>query len=288
MSAWDAFWLLFTSEAQRKAQGYRLATTFVNLNIDKDNYLYTVSSSSEGTEVIKKLNYKGKDVLTRNGYFPQNGDITTISGRVKVPTGPSELIDIDVNDYGSYSVLDRTRGRIFTYDFEGNLLYIGGQLGNIGGVANNQSSLFLKPEALTYYGDYILVVDSLNKNLVVMEYTPFAKLVNQATYHYYHGEYDKAREVWEEVLVLNTNYYLAYAGIGKAQLRDGNYNEAMENLKIGYDDANYSKAYQKYRYDKLMVISPYIIGAGLVLVVVAFVLSIRTSVRKEREEEKSE
>lgn len=288
LSAWDAFWLMFTSEEQRRAQGYRLATTFVNVNVDKEGYLYTVSSSSEGNEVIKKLNYKGKDVLTRNGYFPQNGDVWTVDGNIKAPTGSSELIDIEINDFGSYSVLDKTRGRIFTYDFEGNLLYIGGQLGNVGGVVNNQSSLFLKPEAISYYKDNILVVDSLNKNLVIMEYTEFAKLVNEATYYYYIGDYDQARLIWEEVLVLNTNYYLAYAGIGKAQLRNGNYDEAMENLKIGYDDFNFSKAYKQYRYNKLTIFFPYIIGVSLVLVIYAFAKSIRNSLKQQKEEEENE
>lgn len=288
LSAWDAFWLLFTSEEQKKAQGYRLATTFVNLNVDQDGYLYTVSSSSEGTKVIKKLNYKGKDVLVRNGYFPPAGDVWTISGNVSVPRGSSELIDIDINDYGTYSVLDKTRGRIFTYDFEGNLLYVGGQLGNIGGVVNNQSSLFLSPEALCYHDDNILVVDSLNKNLVVLEYTEFANLVNQATYYYYIGDYSKAKEIWEKVLVLNTNYYLAYAGIGKTQLREGNYQEAMNNLKLGYDDYNYSKAYKQYRYDKMTVIFPYVIGVTLAGLVFLLVKSLKNSVSSEREDERNE
>lgn len=288
LSAWDAFWLMFTSEEQRKAQGYRLASTFVNLDVDGEGYLYTVSSSSEGSKAIKKLNYKGKDVLIRNGYFQQTGDVKTIGGRVKVPTGASEFIDIEITDYGTYTVLDKTRGRIFTYDEVGALLYIGGQLGNIGGVINNQSSLFLKPEAISYFQDHLLVVDSLNKNLVVMEYTPFAKLVNQATKYYHSGEYFAARQVWEEVLALNTNYYLAYAGIGKAQLRDGNYKEAMVNLKIGYDDLNYSKAYKQYRYDQLTLVFPYIIGIGMMLIVYLFIKSIRSSVKKEGREEKNE
>jgi len=287
LSVWDAFWLNFTTEEQRKAQGYRLATTFVNLNIDKKGYLYTVSSSTEGSRVIKKLNNKGEDVLTRNGYFPPAGDVWTISGNVNVPTGSSELIDIEVNEYGTYSVLDKTRGRIFTYDFEGNLLYIGGQLGNVGGAKNNQSSLFLSPEALCYHDNKILVVDSMNKNIVVLEYTEFATLVNQATNYYFEGDYISASKIWEDVLVLNTNYYLAYAGIGKAQLRDGNYQDAMVNLKLGYDDYNYSKAYKQYRYDKLTIVFPYFLGVGIVTVVYLFGRSIKKSVLAEKEDEKN-
>ena len=52
LSVWEAFWLNFTSEEQRLSQGFRLATTFKNLNIDEMGYLYTVSGLDEGEEVI--------------------------------------------------------------------------------------------------------------------------------------------------------------------------------------------------------------------------------------------
>jgi len=288
LSVWDAFWLFFTTETQRKAQGFRLATSFVNVNIDDKSHLYTLSGLSEGSKVIKKLNNKGQDILWRNGYVAPVGDVAHISGPVKVPTEPSQLVDIDINDYGNYCVLDKTRGRIFVYDFEGYLLYIGGQLGNIGGAVNSQRSLFLSPEALCYYRDNILVVDSLNKNLIVMTYTEFAQLVNRATAYYYQGEYIAAKAVWEDVLIHNTNYYLAYAGIGKAELREGDYQSAMVNLQLGYDDYNYSKAYKQYRYQKMTVIFPYIAAFGLGLAVYLFVRSVRASVRREKEEEKDE
>ncbi|MDD4077354.1 MAG: hypothetical protein PHT03_05200 [Bacilli bacterium] len=226
--------------------------------------------------------------MWRNGYVAPVGDVIHIGGRVKVPTGPSQLVDIDINDYGNYCVLDKTRGRIFVYDFEGYLLYIGGQLGNIGGTINNQSSLFLSPEALCFYRENILVVDSLNKNLIVMGYTEFAHLVNQATEHYYYGEYQAAKEVWEDVLIHNTNYYRAYSGIGKAELREGDYRRAMVNLKLGYDDYNYSKAYKQYRYQKMTVIFPYVAAAVLALAVYLIVRSIKVSVQREKEEEKDE
>lgn len=288
LSVWEAFWLLFTTETQRRAQGYRLATSFVNVNVDEKGHLYTLSGLSEGSHVIKKLNNKGYDILWRNGYVPPVGDVASIDGRVKVPTGPSQLVDIDVNESGTYCVLDKTRGRIFVYDFEGYLLYIGGQLGNIGGAANNQRSLFLSPEALCFHKDGILVVDSLNKNLVVMGYTEFASLVNAASDRYFKGEYDEAMELWEEVLVHNTNYYLAYAGIGKALLRAGDYRGAMVNCKLGHDRYNYSKAYKYYRYEKMTVIFPYIAATALGLAVFLFVRSLRTSVRREQEEENNE
>lgn len=285
LSVWDAFWLKFTTEEQKANQGFRLATTFKNVNIDEMGYLYTVSGLNEGEKVIKKLNYKGIDVLTRNGYVPQSGDMVTVPQNVNVPDGPSEFIDIDMNEFGNYIALDKTRGRIFTYDFEGNLLYVSGQLGNLTDSSMNERDLFLQPSALTYFQDKVVVVDTMNKNVVVFEYTEFGSLVNEATKHYFEGDYEAARDTWEEVLVLNTNYYLAYSGVAKAELREGNYEKAMQYAKLGYDDYTFSSAYKPYRYDKLVVVFPYVIGLSLAGLVYSFVNTIRKSVQKSREEE---
>jgi hypothetical protein len=46
---------------------------------------------------------------------------------------------------------------------------------------------------------------------------------------------------------MNTNYQLAYVGIGKSLLRQEKYEEAMENFKIGRNQEYYSKAFQGYR-----------------------------------------
>ncbi len=285
LSVMEAFWLNFTSEEQRARQGYRLATTFNSVNIDEMGYLYTVSGGDEGTRVIKKLNYRGIDVLTRNGYIEQTGDIITIPNNDVVPNEESEFIDIDVNDFDNYVVLDATRGRLFTYDFEGNLLYVAGQLGSLNQTSNNQRDLFLRPEAVTYYKNKVLVVDSMNKNLVVFGYTEFGQLVNEATNAYFDGDYTGAKVKWEEVLRLNTNYFLAYSGIAKAELREGNYEKAMEYAELGYDDNTYSEAYQPYRYDKIAVVFPYIIGLVFVSLFYMFYKSMKNALERAKEDE---
>lgn len=285
LSVWDAFWLKFTSEEQRKAQGYRLATTFKNVNIDEMGYLYTVSSITEGEKVIKKLNYKGLDVLNRTGYVPQMGDLVSQEDTKDVVDGPTELIDIDMNEFGNYVVLDRTRGRVFTYDFEGNLLYVFGELDAMTSGNINQRDAFLNPTAVTYYEDKVLVVDSMNKNLIVFTLTEFGELVNQATEQYFNGDYSGAKETWERVLELNTNYYLAYSGISKAELRSGNYEKAMEYAKLGFDDHTYSSAFQTHRYNQLVVILPYVIGLSIAGLIYAFIKSISKALKQAKEDD---
>lgn len=285
LSLWEAFWLNFTSAEQRAAQGFRLATTFNNLNIDEMGYLYTVSGPEEGELVIKKLNYRGNDVLTRNGYVPQTGDIGPFQDTGVMTGEPSVFIDIDVNDFGNYTVLDRTRGRLFTYDFEGNLLYVAGQLNSLNQNNNNQRDLFLRPEALAYYNDRVLVVDSMNRNLVVFGYTEYGALVNEATRRYHDGDYQGAKDTWEDVLRLNTNYFLAYAGIAKAELREGNYRRAMEYAALGYDDATYSSAYQPYRYERIADLFPYLVAFGFIGLFVLFYRSMKGALARAKEED---
>lgn len=284
LSAWDAFWLIFTSEEQREIQGFNFGASLANLCIDSDNNVYTVSSIAAGAEVIKKLNPKGSDILNRNGYVQQNGDSVLNIPDAEVTSDPTNFVDIDVNEYGTYIVLDNVRGRIFAYDFEGSLLYTAGSKADLL-PGSYQTGMFLAPEALTYFGDSILVCDSKNQNIVVFEYTTFGNLVNQATELYYDDKYIEAAEVWEEVLALNTNYYIAYAGIGKAQLRQGDYHNAMENLKLGFDEYNYSRAYQQIRYEQMNKVFPYVISAVMILVIFGFVKSIIKNAKQDQREE---
>lgn len=282
ISAWKAFWLLFTSEEQRKAQGFNFGASLVNLCIDEDEYVYTVSSPSAGSKLIKRLNYRGTDILLRNGYIPNDGDIVNVKSN-RVPTGSSNFVDIDVNADGTYIALDKARGRIFAYDFEGNLLYqAGGLATSIGGISDNERMLFQLPEALCYFQDKVLVVDSKNKNMIVFEFTLFGKLINEATHLYKENNYEQAAIIWEKVLSLNSNYYLAYAGIGKAQFRQGLYKEALENLKLGNDKYNYSQAYKQYRYERVSKVAPYLLGIALTVVVA---LLIKSFVKQMRESE---
>ncbi len=88
------------------------------------------STASTRYDRVKLLNPKGEDLLRRIGFHPPIGDVqfpdrwSTASQR-----GSSLLADVVVHDLGVYSVLDSNRGRVFTYDSNGNLLYVFGYRG---------------------------------------------------------------------------------------------------------------------------------------------------------------
>jgi hypothetical protein len=157
---------------------------------------------------------------------------------------PSRLVDIDVGPDGMYSALDNNRGRIFTYDFEGRLLYIFGSSGY-------RVGLFEMPTAIERVNDQIIVLDKIQQRMTIFDVTRFGQLLNDASHYHYIGDEEKAAELWGEVLKLDANLEIAYSGVSKAMVRGGDNDDAVTYAKYGMDRATYSKAYQRLRKDVL-------------------------------------
>lgn len=248
LTPWEIFWRRFSTEEQLAQMESVLNTEFKNLTIDKDGFIYTVARAvtnsddvTDTSAMIKRINPSGNDVLTRNGYNIPVGDIVTIeTGQDTLSRGPSRFTAIAVNEYGVYTVSDEKSGRLFTYDDEGNLLYISGGTGNELNNLNN-------PVSIVYQGENILVLDKLTKAIIRFEPTDIAKVINRAVKYHYEGQLEEAAEEWKNVVAENPNYELAYVGIGKSLLNEGRYEEAMAYFRIGYNKQYYSRAYKLYR-----------------------------------------
>ncbi|WP_334075074.1 NHL repeat-containing protein [Paenibacillus sp. A14] len=231
----DYFWRLVSTKAQRAQMALFIPTEFSNLDIDHKGFVYATNIDVGSTEPIKRLNPSGEDVLKRFGYYDVAGDIY-----YRKTTGPSKFVDIKVIGDGMYSALDSTQGRVFTYDENGNLLYIYGGRGN-------QLGLFKTPVAVERMGECQFVLDRGKGSIVVFEPTEFGLNVNAAVRLHYRGEDAEAESYWNRVLELNGNYDIAYIGIGKARLMRKQNKEALEYFKLGMDRKNYSVAYKRYR-----------------------------------------
>ena len=243
LSPIDIFNRFWMSDAQIDKLPKFLPTSYTNVTMNSENFIYATSlpSTNNSDNMIQLINPKGVDVLIRNGYHIPKGDIQFVEGMNNyVIDGPSRLVDIAVYQDGIYTVLDAKRSRLFTYDSEGNLLYVNGEAGQ-------QLDKFSNGVALAYFGDNLLVLDKELRTVIVYEHTEFGSKVNQAIHHHENGEFELAAKLWEEVLVLNTNYEVAYNGIGKYHLRNGDYEKAMEYFQYGYDKYYYSRAYKSYR-----------------------------------------
>lgn len=271
----EYFWKKLSTKAQASKMKLTLPTEFSNLEIDDEGFIYTTTSIIEEDSaniLIRRQNPSGDNVLKTSDFLHISGDIDYPTGSSDAKNGPSSFVDVVVGDYGIYSALDAKRGRIFTYDFEGNLLYIFGGDGNNG----NDIGCFYTPSAMIKNGEEFVVLDMSKGTLTVFDPTEYGVLINSAVACNYTGKYDEAAEIWRDVIRLNCNYEQAYTGIGISQLRSGEYKAAMESFRLGVNRYYYSKAYKEYRQDWLeshFVWIVLILVVGLTLLCVGIVRS---------------
>ncbi len=241
----DVFWRKVGTKEQKKRMSLFLPTEYSNFDIDKKGFIYaTVSGGAiQKEEAVRRLNPAGKDVLRRTGHILPIGDVkypTKESHKDASITGRSVFIDVAIQDYGIYNVLDQKRGRIFTYDTNGNLLYVFGGFGNL-------KDAIKQPVSIEILDKKLLVLDSDAKRIKIFEPTEYALAIQSAIQYYSNGKYDKSAEMWNQVLKQNTNYELAYSGIGRSLLRQNKFKEAMDTYRLGNDPRGYSEALGLYR-----------------------------------------
>lgn len=192
--------------------------------------------------------------------------------------GAPRLIDIDVSDSEIYSVLDASRGRIFTYNGDGYLMYIFGGIGNRLGEFNT-------PVAIEHNGDDVLVLDQALGEITLFQTTEYGRLLNSAVRSYYSGDEEEAYRQFSEVVNLNANMEYAYSGIGKAYLRKGEYKEAAAYFKRSMDRINYSKAFLLYRKEVLRGQFSTIMTAAITLVILWLGLRVYRSMKARKKVE---
>lgn len=91
----------------------------------------------------------------------------------------------------------------------------------------------------------MLVVDLAYQSVEVFAPTEYGHLINQGLEAQSRYDYDEAAGYWQQVLDINNNFYYANLGLGKYQLRVGEYDEAMTNFYKGGDRSYYSSAFAK-------------------------------------------
>lgn len=256
-------WRLFATKEQLARQQLWLPTDFTNLCIDGEGFIFATSQVSERddkTPYVKRLNSKGENILRRKDSSYPQGDINYLIGSFSAPVGPSRFIAVDADSRGVFVCLDQVRSRVFGYDRDGRLLFIFGGPGSVKG-------RFRNPIDVDFLGDNILVTDSLTQSIEVFAPTAYGKAILSAIGCDNSFDYASAEKYWRKALDLNHNYVLAYSGIGRSQLRTGEYREALGNLKEGDDRDYYTRAYEKVRNADLKTQLPNIVAVFAALIV---------------------
>lgn len=268
------------TKAQRDRMVLFVPTEYSNVAIDSENFLYATTNTFTSSELInnpdrvnpiRKINSLGEDILIKNGYYQPIGDMQW--GDAGGISGPSRFEDITALDNDTYFAVDRTRGRVFGYDFQGNMLYAFGGRGN-------KIGYFQYPVAIDHMGSDLFVLDNIACSLTRFKLTEYGSYINQGLEEYKEGHYEKSADLFRKVLELNGNYDLAYIGIGRALLRQNQYAEAMKYFESKRDWDNYSKAFQQYRKEWVEDNIGYLIGGAVILLLLPKAIKITKKIIK--------
>lgn len=247
-------WDLLTNTDEKRAKSDRvLPYAFSDINIDSKGYLYTVTGAASNISnvpgQISMLSPNGQNILMSRG---SRGDSTSATGfqfaenRVIANWEKARIqnfVGIVIDSSGFMHVLDSTYGIVYVYDTDCNLITTYG-----GGVGQgNQLGIFEDAGSITLKGDDILVLDTTRYSITVFKPTEYGKLVHKAQPLYLGGNYSEAKELWNEILAMDSNSLYAYRGLAKAAYVDGDYSLAMEYAKAARDYSTYDLAFQQIR-----------------------------------------
>ena len=274
ISAWDQLWRRFQTEEQRALSETLVSTEFNNItltgdfiyvttsSIDENNVLSAIRSKSKAGDYapVKMLNAAGEEIMRRNGFYPPSGEVDNTKTQVSDTIfGASTVVDVACGPEKTWSIIDQKRSKVFTYDYDGNLLFAfgdtGRQLGNI-------SSKGLA--GIVYQGDNMLLLDRTAKSFTVYERTEYGDILVNALKNQNERRYDRAIDDWMEILKRNSNFDAAYIGIGNALYRSNQLEEAIEYYQSAYDTSNYSIAYKDLRKEwlsKFILLIPVVVVA---------------------------
>lgn len=242
-SAADFFWKKIATKEQKKGLNLFVPVEFNNLDIDGEGFIYATTADADSKQPIRRLNPSGIDVLRRAGHYPPVGDLQYPTMDASI-NGPSIIVSVTADKYGIYSILDSKRGRVFTYDRDGILLYEFGSLGE-------KEGNFKSPAEVAMLDDEIVVLDRGLNNITVFGLTRYGKAVRGAVIYSDKGDSAKSVAAWREALKINSNLEQAYIGIGKSELARGENDKAIQSFKQGMNEDYYSRAFARYRKDFL-------------------------------------
>ena len=264
LSMWDQIWRRFQTEEQQKYAESEVPTPYNNIALAGDFIYVTISPEDEsaiasaitgkdksGTNApVKMLNAAGSELMRRNGFYPPSGEVDFANSvgilNSKDASGPSKVVDVAVGPEDTWSIIDNKRAKVFTYDFDGNLLFAFGDKGQLlGNIKDTSEGTALR--GVVYQGDNMLLLDSARGSFTAYSRTEYGDVLIGALKNQNERRYDEAIDDWTEVLKRNSNFDAAYIGIGNALYRSHEYEAAVEQYKYAYDTENYSLAYGELR-----------------------------------------
>ena len=270
---------IFPNNTKLEKTTKRLPYSFVDLAIDDEGFIYTSTgyTDKERKGQIRKLgpglgnNILGSDEVV---FVDQRINTSYSKGAVS----KQDIFDIEVDSNGFVYGLESAFGKIFLYDASCRTLSVfGGGIGH-----GNQLGTFVTVSALAIKDDgkQILVSDKETGKITVFEETEFGALVKSLIVKTLKGDYSGAKEGWEKVIALDSNFQPAYGALARAYINEGKYDEALELAEKGYDRETYAIAFE-YKRNEIINDNFVLIFLVLIAVIVLFIVFLVISTRKK-------
>lgn len=226
----DRFWKKILGEKFSEKFARSVPREYTNLIIDEKGFIYTTTLvTSDNSAQIRLLNWKSSNILTESSFGDSDNKY-----------GANKFIDIAVMKGGLFAALDTTRGRVFIYGEDGDLVAVfginGAYIGN-----------FRTAVAIESIDDYIYVYDLSAQSVTMFAPTAYGDTLLAATRMFLQSDYEGAKPLWEEVLRQNNSYEKAYTSIGRYYMEEKKYDEALNYFKKGGATDEYSDAYEQVR-----------------------------------------
>jgi len=227
----------FATYEMKKRMLQFIPTEYSNIAADDKGMIFAITEVAGSTVAdkipVRLINPAGNNIIKANGYGAPAGNIDA-NGTIWA----SRLTDVAVGPDGLYSLLDNQNKRVFTYDRDGNLLYVFGK-------SDDDKAFWQNGVSIVYDNRDIWILDKANGNLLHFVPTAFAEEIMQAYHCHEVGAFDEEAVCWERVQGMFQGYYLAYFGLGKVAMNEGDYETAMSYFRLSNQPEFYSKAYKQ-------------------------------------------
>lgn len=258
---------LFSNDKKKSASERALPYQFIDFYIDNKDFVYTATGNTNlkydnslQTGQIKRLSPGGIDIL-------KGEEIAFADTGYKLES--QDIIGIEVDDNGFIYAIDSKYGHIFVYDSECTILSVFGT----GFGEGNQDGSFSKINALTLNDEDVVVVDEVLNTVSTFRLTDYGKKLKEAQAITIKGKYSQTKEQWNEILSLDSNCQVAYAGLAKYYYSQNEFDEAMKCAKVACDRDTYALSFEQVRNELLRKYIIWFVLGVAILTVLLFLIS---------------
>lgn len=237
--------LLYSKEKEATITGLQPAS-INNIAVDNKGVAYLTTKMIN--DQVRQLNILGSEM----GTMEENNVL-----------GPIVDVFID-NDMFVYVISENGYVVQMNYELEEMIVFGGHDTsGSLSGFVGGPTAIAVDSSGRIH------ALDGKNNVIQIYEPTAFDRQIKEAEMLNQQGMYAEARSVWQSIVNSDVYYAAGYNGLAKADFKEKNYDAAMENYRLAYNQEGYSDAYWEKRN---ILIQKYLIYLIIFVIIVALLL----------------